>query len=492
MKDLKERAIRGGFAKICSQIVSIVLRVGSLMVLARLLDPKDFGLVGMVTAVVGVLSLFKEFGLSTAAVQRSEITHEQMSTLFWINIGVGVILGLVAVGMAPIVAAFYHQPELVWVAIALSLDFVFNGAGVQHAALLQRQMRFTTLSLIDVIVLVLSIAVGIAMAFLGFRYWALVGMALASPLASTVCMWIFTRWVPGKPHLHVGIRSLMRFGGAVTLNGLVAYLAYNFEKILLGRFWGADALGIYGRSYQMANIPTNALNSAAGGVAFSALSRIQDQPQRLKSYFLQGYALILGLTLPATIWCTLFANELVLVVLGPKWTEAAPIFRLLAPTILIFAMINPFAWLLLSIGMVGRSLKTALVICPIVIAGYVLGLRYGPKGVALGYSLAMAIWVIPHILWCVKDTPISFRDVLRAIHRPGVSALVAIALPLTIRVLYPQTFSPLTTLVLGGILFSIGYVGMLLYVMGQKAFYMNLVRGLIKRSATDSENLATA
>src|SRR5262249_46728801 len=155
---------------------------------------------------------------------------------------------------------------------------------------------------------------------------------------------------------------MLRFGGTVTLNGLIVYIAYNVEKVLLGRFWGPDALGIYGRAYQLINIPTDGLNSAVGGVAFSALSRLQDDPVRLKNYFLKGYSLVNSMTLPATMFCALFADDIILVVLGAKWTEAVNIFRLLAPTILVFGIINPLGWLLLSIGLQWRSLTIALVI----------------------------------------------------------------------------------------------------------------------------------
>ena len=103
-------------------------------------------------------------------------------------------------------------------------------------------------------------------------------MTVTLPLITTVGFWLTTGWVPGMPHRRAGIRSMMRFGGTVTLNGLVVYVASNFEKVLLGRFWGVDALGIYGRAYQLINIPTDNLNSAAGEVAFSALSRLQDDP----------------------------------------------------------------------------------------------------------------------------------------------------------------------------------------------------------------------
>src|SRR6201987_156808 len=125
---------------------------------------------------------------------------------------------------------------------------------------------------------------------------------------------------------------MMHFGGALTFTGLVAYVAYNAEKVMIGGFWGADAIGIYGRAQQLINIPTDGLNSAVGEVAFSALSRLQDDPIRLRSYFLKGFSLVLGLTLPITVACALFADDVISILLGPKWKDAAPIFRLLAPT----------------------------------------------------------------------------------------------------------------------------------------------------------------
>jgi len=488
MDDLKERTIRGGFAKVCAQAATFLLRVGSMMVLARLLEPKDFGLVGMVTALTGVLHLFRDFGLSTATVQRVHVTEEQISTLFWINLLVGAILGLLAVVIAPVVVVFYHEPRLFGVTAVLAIGFLFNAAGVQHSAILQRHMRITALAMIDIISLVVSTAVGIGMAVGGYGYWALVVMTVTLPFVATVCVWLTTSWIPGRPRKHVGIRSMIRFGSTITLNGIVMYVAYNFEKILLGRFWGAETIGIYGRAYQLINIPTDNLNSAVGGVAFPALSQLQDDANRFKVYFLKGYSFVLALTVPITIVCALFANDLIFILLGPKWTSVATIFRLLAPTILILAMINPLGWLLFSIGLVKRSLHIAMVLAPLVITGYVIGLQYGPKGVALAYSTVMTLWVVPHIAWCVHGTVVSFRDIMVAVSRPLLSGFTAAAFAFGVQLLYGQWLSPLPRLVLGVAVLLSAYLGMLMYVMGQKAFYLGLLRGLRSSSSVEQEN----
>jgi O-antigen/teichoic acid export membrane protein len=257
MKDLKRKTIRGGLAKLGAQATTLSLRLGSLVVLARLLDPKDFGLVGMVTAFTGILNLFRDFGLSAAAVQRVKVTDEQVSTLFWINLLVGAALTLLMVAMAPAIAAFYREPRLVWVAVVLASGFIVNAAGVQHSAVLQRQMRFTTIAGIDVLSLVVSIIIGIGMAVRGYGYWALVATALVPTLVTTTCLWTASAWIPGKPQRGMGMRSMLRFGGMLTLDGIVVYLAYNLDKVLLGRSWGAQALGLYGRAYQLVNLPTS-------------------------------------------------------------------------------------------------------------------------------------------------------------------------------------------------------------------------------------------
>jgi len=492
MHDLKEKTIRGGFAKVCSQAANFVLRTGSLMILARILGPRDFGLVGMVTAVIGVLNLFKDLGLSTASVQSATITDEQISTLFWINMLVGGVLGLLSAIFAPALAAFYREPRLVWVTVVLASSFLFNAAGVQHSALLQRQMRFTAMAVIETLSFLASAAVGISMAFAGYGYWALVGSTIVTPLVYSLCVWLATAWIPGPPRKQAGVRSMMRFGGTLTLNGLVMYAATNLDKVLLGRFWGVDAVGIYGRAYQLVNIPTDNLNSAAGGVVFAALSRLQHDPLRLKSYFLKGYSLVLALTLPITVACALFANDMILVLLGPKWTDAVPIFRLLAPTILIFAITTPLAWLLGSIGLVGRILKISLVVSPLIVVGYFFGLPYGPTGVAFAYLTVMTLWLVPHIAWCVHGTVISFRDILLVVSRPLASSIVAGGLAWGVRLSYGYSLSPLPRFALEGTVLFLIYAVMLLFVAGQKSLYLDLYRGLKAPAAVKGEGLVSA
>jgi len=200
----------------------------------------------------------------------------------------------------------------------------------------------------------------------------------------------------------------------------------------------------------------------------------------------------LALTIPATIGAAIFAHDMIFVLLGPKWNDVAGIFRLLAPTILIFALINPLAWLTFSLGMIGRNLKIVLVLAPLVITGYVLGLPYGPRGVAIGYSALMTIWCVPHIAWCVHGTVISLRDIFVTASRPFVSGIVAGGLALCAQFLLGQSLGPLPRLILGVSVLLGAYVVMLFYVMGQKAVYWDLLRGFLRRAPVEENNLIPA
>jgi PST family polysaccharide transporter len=480
--NLKQQALRGGAVKIVAQAIIFAAKIGSMIVLGRMLDPNDFGLVSMVTVVTGILGLVKDGGLSLATVQRATISNEQLSNLFWLNAAFGLALSLLCLAMAPLLTSFYHESRLLWVTLGIAPIFLLNGLGVQHNALLMRQMRFPTYAAIDVASVVLGAVAGIGMALLGFGYWSLVGMALVSPVVSTLGAWWAVRWVPSGPRRGTGFTSMVKLGGAVTLNSIIIYIAYNTDKLLLGRYWGAAALGNYGRAYAIVNIPTDGVNAALGSVALSALSRLQHDPPRMRAYFLKGYALTVALTVPATVACAVFPEEIVALLLGPKWPDAAALLRLLTPTILIFALINPLFWLIFSLGLMRRSLIMAVVIAVIVISAYSVGVQFGPGGVAAAFSTAMSLWLVPHLLWCLRGTNVSLPDLCRAAGKPILAGVAAGAVCLLFQH-FAGAMQPIPRLFAGGFLLVGTYVIVLLWALGQMDFYKDLVRSIFGQQA---------
>jgi PST family polysaccharide transporter len=474
-QDLKRKAARGALASTAAQAGTFAVRIASLMVLARLLLKEDFGLVNMVTAVIGFLGLVRDAGLSAAAVQRGSITRAQTSTLFWINLAVGGVLALLAAMTAPILVVFYGDPRLFWVTVAVAMSLVFNGAAAQHRALLQRDMRFAALAVIDIVSLAFGTTVGIGMALAGYGYWALVAVTVIPPVVGVAGAWLATGWIPGMPRWRSGIRSMLLYGGALSLHNVVVYVAFNLDKVLIGRFWGPEALGVYGRAYQLVNLPNENLYGTIGLVALPALSRVQHDPVRLRSYFLKGYGLFLSLVVPLTVACALFADDIILFFLGPNWRDTADTFRMLTPAILAFAFANPFSWLMLASGRAGRCLQISLAVTPILILSYVLGLPHGPKGVAVGFSLTMVLSVVPVVAWATRGTLITMRGVLAAVTPVSVSIVIGAAAAIATRPMVDGLEPAFLRLVVESTLLFGVYLFALLFVMKQKPVYMALL-----------------
>jgi len=479
--EFKRKSVRGGAATVLGQGVGMALQIGTTVVLARLLSPTDYGLQSMVITLTAFFSLFKDAGLSVATVQRENLKHEQISTLFWINIGLGALLTVLVATCGPFLARFYKEPRLKWITVASATVFFFNSLAVQHKALLDRVMRFSAGVKIDILCATIGSVVAIGMAALGYGYWSLICQTISLSIVGAIATWIAMPWVPGRPRWTPELRSMVRFGGTVTLNSFVVYIAYNTEKILLGRFWGAAPLGIYGRAYQLATLPVQQFIGAAHSVAFSVLSRMQSEVQRLNRAYLKSQCIIVSLTIPVVISTALFANEIVLIVLGPKWIQVAPVLRLLAPTALVFALINPFSWLLRATGRVERSLKIAFLICPVVILGIVAGLHYGPPGVALGYSVAMLLLIVPVVAWATYGTGVTAGSYWGSIKRPLVSGVVAGVAGWLVQLWFRSTLASVPLLALELTISTAVYIAILLFVMGQKDLYFDLARQMLHR-----------
>jgi O-antigen/teichoic acid export membrane protein len=479
--NLKRQSVRGGVAVLSSQGIGSVLQLGTLLVLARLLSPTDYGLQAMVLSLTNLLSLLKDAGLNFATINRENMTHAEISTLFWINGGLGLMLSFLVAASSHFLVAFYRDQRLLWITIASSSVFLFNGLSVQHRALLDRSMRFTTSATIDIICALLGTGVAIGMALMGFGYWSLICQNISLPLFGMIGVWVAMPWLPGRPRWTPELRSMVRDGRTVTLNSIVVYFAYNTEKILLGRFWGPAPLGLYGRAYQLANLPVQQLTSAVGTVAFPMLSRLRGDAQRLRRSYLKSHSLVVSFTVPVVICCALFADEIVNTLLGPKWLGTAPVLRLLSPTVLVFALMNPMSYLLRATGQIERGLKIAIVIVPVVILGVLAGLRYGPTGVAMGYSSAMVLLWVPLVAWAKHGTGITTADYWDCIKRPLIAGGLGGAAGWIFKVVCHSSLPPLGLLA-GELTVALGvYAALLLFAMDQKDLYVDLVRQILQR-----------
>lgn len=459
--NLALRSVRGGLVTVGSQGLSFVLGLGRTMVLARLLMPDDFGLVAMVGVVVGFATMFKDAGLSMATVQQKEVDHQQVSTLFWFNVALSALLGLLLGASAPAVAWFFGRSELTYITLVLAGTFLLSGLTIQHQALLRRRMRFGALAVIAIFSQVVSMGVGIVTAWLGWGYWALVIMSVAYILVSLIGTWIACPWIPGLPVKGAGVRKMLKFGGNLTGFSVANYFARNMDKLLIGKFIGAGPLGIYSKAYALLMFPLQQINAPMTAVALPALSRLQGQPERYRRYCMRALSLILIVALPLMTFLAVFSDHVILVVLGPKWQQASTVFMFLAIAGLYQPLASAVGWLFISQDRVNELLRWGVFASSISVASFAVGLYWGVVGVAASYALTGLIIRMPILLWyATRRGPVRLVDVATSATIPLCASLVVGASLVLLRLGLGE-INPLGGLALALLVAAVGVFGVL-------------------------------
>jgi O-antigen/teichoic acid export membrane protein len=434
--DLKGRSVRGGLLTIVSQGTQYFIAFVSTVVLARILTPTDFGLVAMVVAVTGIGQAFADLGLSEATIQSREINQNQVSALFWINAGIGVALTAITIGLAPVLAWFYKEPSVENIAVVFSLTFIICSLRVQHEAILRRQMRFSALAFRDIVSVALGVLVSILLALKGAGYWALVAQPLTQNFAQLVVSWSMIRWIPSLPRRDAKVRSMITFGGGVAASYLVINANRSAGNTLVGWYCGAGPLGLYSRAFNLLMLPVRQLSAPAGAVVVPAFSRLQDSPERLARHYLRAIGLIAWIGAPVFGFLFVAAKPIIRLVLGVKWVDAAPVFQLLVISALGHLLFESAVWLFISRGQSRRLFKLLIIISPLIMASYAIGLPFGIKGVALSSSL-MLIGMLPWIMsFSFRGTSLTLRGLGRALLHPVLLCLLGISLAMSAQHLF--------------------------------------------------------
>ncbi|WP_254563570.1 lipopolysaccharide biosynthesis protein [Oscillatoria sp. HE19RPO] len=430
--DLKGKSIRGGAMTMLGQGGKFVLRMGLTIILARLLTPEDYGLFGMVTVVVGFVALFKDLGLSLATVQKAHIDHRQVSTLLWINVAISGILMVMTMALAPAIAWFYKEPRLVELTIVLSIGFIFGGLSAQHQALLKRQMRFKALAAIEIGSMFLGTAAGIISAWYGAGYWSLAVLQLTGQVATAAGSWLLSGWIPGPPVRGAGVRPMLAVGSNYTGFVVLNYLSTNLDNLLIGSYLGAAPLGLYNRAYQILLLPLTQISMPIKQVAIPTLSHLQNDLPRYRAYYHKALLLMTSFGMPLVAFTFVTAYPLILVLLGENWVEVVPIFRVLS----VAGFLNTFSmasgWVFISFGRTDRQFRWSILSSAVTTMSFMIGVRWGVLGVALGLSLSRLIIQPMEIAYCYQNLPLTVKELMSYLYRPfvastgGAAALYAI------------------------------------------------------------------
>jgi O-antigen/teichoic acid export membrane protein len=429
-RDIKRITVRGGAITSIAQVLKEILTIGSTVILARLLTPQDYGMIAMVVAVTGFVGLFKDMGLSMATVQRPEISHEQVSTLFWVNMLVSVVICLITAGVSPLISWYYKEPRLVLITVALASGFIFGGLTIQHQALLRRQMRFKSLVKIELASLVLSIAAAIGAAFAGFGVWSLVVLNVGKQVFLAAGAWIASRWRPSMVFVFRKVWDMLKFGGNLTGFNVINYFSRNLDNLLIGRFFGAQQLGLYAKAYSLLLLPIHQINAPVQSVALPALSRLFGEPERYRHAYLRILEKLTIVSMPGVTFLIVSSDWLIHVVLGPQWGGAAIIFSFLGVVGLVQPVANTTGMLFITQDRTHHQLRWGFVSGSLSMISIVAGLPWGPVGVAASYAISGLVIRTPLLLWYIGRTgPIRTADFyLTCI--PAATASIAVAVSL--------------------------------------------------------------
>ncbi|MET0344172.1 MAG: lipopolysaccharide biosynthesis protein [Polyangiales bacterium] len=457
--DVTRRALRGGAVSLVAQAVRGVVEGSATLVLARTLLPAQFGLIDMIVSATGIIDLFKDFGLSSATIQRDEINHAQVSLLFWINAGIGFLLMLAIMALAPLLVFVYHRPELLDLALVLSLTTLLGALSVQHMALLRRDLQFGAVAFVDTTAAVVSSGAAVYVAMRGHGPWALVTRQIARYATQTLLSWILCSWRPSRPR-RTNVRELLRFGSDVSAAQLVNYLERNVDNVLIARFVGPQALGLYNKAYGLMRIPIDQIN-ALSNIAIPALSRMLGDSERYRQAYRSVASIALLCTVPIAPVSIYAADWFIPALLGEQWRGSVPAFQWLAVSLLVRPLMNSVGWLWMSQGRSREVRRWAMIGGGIAIASFAIGLPWGATGVAMSFAIAEVCVRAPiNVYLAGSSGPVRVRDALASALPAWTCALaIALAFPLFSALLGDLGAAPRTLLsALGAMTVGVGVV----------------------------------
>jgi polysaccharide transporter, PST family len=431
---------RGALYVGVAQVWRMGLSFVSAVVFTRLLSPSDFGLVAMVAPVVAFAALVQDLGLSQATVQRETVTQPQLSALFWLNVSVGLFLSILLIVLAPVLAEFYGQPQVLGLASAFASVVFLKSAQNQHLAIMTRQMNFFGISAIESAAATLGFVAGLIVAYLYASYWALLVASLVTALSGTIMFWVISGWRPGKSSFGGAFKEIASFSSGLTGHALFTYLARNLDDVLIGHYHGVDALGLYDRAYKLLLFPLSQINAPLGRVVIPLLSRLRAERDRYVSAYLEALTYLMIVTQPVIVILIVFAEEVFAVLLGEQWLSAAPIFQVLGICGLQQIFTNSFFWLFVSQGRAKELFQLSLFRAVTACLAFVLGLPWGPFGVATAYAVSDILVRMPvQAMVVTRSGPLSRRALTRSLMphfaatgaTAGAALWVAASLPMT-------------------------------------------------------------
>ena len=365
------------------------------IILARLLDPEAFGLIGMVFVFVQFARIFSNLGFTGAVVQRKEVTEEQLSTIFWVNLGASLAVTLLLILAAPLIAEFYNEPRLTPIVIIISLSIGVGSLNDLQTGLLWRSMQFRRQALINTSSALTSSVVAIIMALAGFGVWSLVAQLVVGSTVNVLVMWFTTPWKPRLMFNLASAKDIMKFGFSLQGFELANYSVRNVDNLLVGRYLDVVTLGIYRIAYKYMMMVNNLINPVLRPVLVPALSRIQDEHERLRIIYVKINQVLAFVTVPLAIGLIVTADSFVLALLGSKWEQTIPLLRLFGIATMVLPILETRGWLATVLGRGDILLRWQIIDAVLSTTLFFIGVQFGVKGVTWAFIIRTYVLFYP-------------------------------------------------------------------------------------------------
>ncbi|MBF0571957.1 MAG: MOP flippase family protein [Candidatus Omnitrophica bacterium] len=391
--NLKEKTFNGLFWSFLSQGGKQLSQFIITVILARLLNPNDFGLMAMATVFTNFVTIFSEMGISSALIQKQDTHDRHFYSAFWLNIIVGILLTLVFIVVSPLIAWFYKRPELKPILIVVSVNFLISSFVIIQQTILTKEMDFKKLAIRDLIAVVIAGIVGVYLAYSGHGVWSLVYQLITFTLINAILLWTLSQWRPKFSLAISDIKDIFNFSANVTGFNFINYFARNVDQLLIGRFLGAESLGYYSVAYKLMLYPLQNISRVIGGVMFPAFSKIQNDLEKVRNVYCKTIKTISLITFPMLAGLIALAPEFIRLFYGPSWSPMIILVQILCFCGLFQSIGTTTGLIFMSQGKADVQLKLQLTGTAIVITSVILGLLWGVNGVAIFYTIQSVIWV---------------------------------------------------------------------------------------------------
>ena len=414
--NLTQRAVSGTAWAGLSTAGRQVLSIASVATVARLLGPGAYGVMGMANLLILFILNFRDLGTGSAIVQRRVISDRLLSSLFWLNFILGILLAVFVCSISPLAAKFFRTPELLPILCVLSLSFWLTSCGIVHSSVIIREMRFRTLAAADISAGLISYLVALTCAYRGFGVWSLVFANIANSLSSLVAYWIGSGWRPKWQFDFAEVKSIAKYSLNLSGFGIVNYFSRNADNITVGKVLGQAPLGDYQMAYNLMLTPIQNISSVIAQATFPAFARIQDDNERFRHAYTRSCMLIALISFPVMAGLGVVADPMIRAILGARWVGAIRVFQILAPVGLVQSVQTTVGQIYMAKGRTDWFFRWGLASGAILVTSFLIGIRFGILGVAMAYCISfLMITMLPGFMIPFRLIGLKVSDFARAL-----------------------------------------------------------------------------